>query len=188
LTQAQLDQQQSITNQAQVHTGWTYTLTFCDLLAILGVIVGLVGIGIAIWQYQKAKDADEAVADYKKRLFRQQSALRFSEIAPKGVLLAGRIRIKDWQVCAELSTTIGAALANASGFCADLIMEEERSSLGLATDALEHILGNLPVDPNQAGPDGAAIQEMTKKCMLIVYGVERIAGRLKSLEDLGEST
>jgi hypothetical protein len=168
-------------------TQWQYTVTFCDILAILGLLIGIAGVGIAIYQTRKAASAQKAVEDFRQKLFLQRAALRFSELAPKTLLLVNRIRIKNWPECAELGTEIGAGLANATGFCSQLILTDERTSgsLELATDGLQYILEQLPVDPAQA-MDAQIIQEMTKKCMLIVYGVERIAGRLKSLDDPGE--
>jgi hypothetical protein len=166
---------------------WHYELTFCDILAILGLIVGVAGLWYARIQTNKAKSAEDAVADFRDQLHQQRAAGRFSDLAPRAVMLATRIRSKNWSECAGLGTEIGAGLANATGFCSDLISADEAPNLELATAALEFILHNLPIDETQV-LDGPAIQEMTKKCMVIVYAVGKIAGRLNSLNESGDPT
>jgi len=160
---------------------WSINLGVGDILGIVGILIGIVGIAIAVQQNRKAKSSDEAVADVREQLFKQKAAQRFSDIAPRAILLAGQIRSKAWSACAEVATAIGAELSNAVGFCSALIVEEEKSSLELATNAIEYLLQAIPVDQAQAA-DAGTIQEMTKRCMVIVYAVERIAGRLKSLD------
>lgn len=160
---------------------WSLTLSLGDIFGLIGLVIGGVGLWIAYLQYRKATAAKQAVDAYKTKLFKQRSAQRFSDIAPKAAMLAGQIRIRDWQACAESATEIGSALSNAVGFCSALIVEEEGASLELAGGAVEFILEALPIDAAQ-GPDAAAIKELTKKCMIVVYAVERIAGRLKALD------
>ncbi len=169
-----------MTTSAQA-PAWSLTLSLGDIFGLIGVVIGVIGLWIAYLQYRKASAAEQAVDAYKKKLFKQQSAQRFSDIAPRAAMLAGQIRIKDWQACAESATEIASALSNAAGFCSSIIIEEERASLELAAGAVEFILEALPVDAVQS-PDAAAIKELTRKCMLVVYGVERISGRLKALD------
>ena len=42
----------------------------------------------------------------------------------------------------------------------------------------------LPVDGQQL--EAGVVQEMTRKCMIIVYTLEKVAGRLKSLDEWEE--
>ncbi len=160
---------------------WSINLGVGDITGIVGIVIGIAGIAIAVQQYRKAASADNAVAGVREQLFKQKAAQRFSDIAPKAILMAGQIRSKSWPSCAEIGIAIGATLSNAVGFCSALIVEEEKSSLELATDAIEYLLQAIPVDETQA-VDAGTTQEMTKKCMVIVYAVERIAGRLKALD------
>jgi hypothetical protein len=165
-------------------TAWHLSLGVSEIIGLVGLVFGLVGVGFAIQQNRKAKSADIAVAEFRSKLFKQRVAQQFSDIAPKAVALAGQIRAKDWPGCAELATTAGAGLSNATGFCARLITEDERESLELAASSLEYILEALPVDGQQL--EAGVVQEMTRKCMIIVYTLEKVAGRLKSLDEWEE--
>jgi hypothetical protein len=161
---------------------WSLTLNTSDVIGIIGVIVGLAGLTVAYLQYKKAESAEAAVGAIRQKLFRQQAAQRFSNIAPEVLSLAGQIRIRNWQNCSELGTAIGAKLANAAGFCADLkILASETEVLKLASDAVQFILASIPVEePDAVGPE--TVQEMTKRCMSILFGVERISGLLKATD------
>jgi hypothetical protein len=166
---------------------WTLSLNASDVIGIVGAIFGLVALYIAYLQYRKASSAESAVKEIRQKLFRQQAAQRFSDIAPKVILLSGQVRIKNWQSCAEIATEIGAKLANAVGFCADLkTIEHERELLQASTDAVQYIWGALPVE--EAQTDAQTVQEMTNKCILILFTVEQVAGRLKATESSEETT
>ncbi len=166
---------------------WTLSLNASDLIGIIGVVIGLAGLVVAYLQYQKARSERQAVREIRQKLFRQQAAQRFSDIAPRVVLLSGQVRIRNWQNCAEIATEIGAKLANAAGFCSDLkIIEDQKGLLQLSSDAVQFILAGLPIEEGQL-IDAVAVQEMTKKCILILFGVEQIAGRLKATDPSEET-
>lgn len=168
-------------------TPWSVSLNASDIIGIVGVIVGFIGAWVAIVHYRRTESAEAAVRDIRQRLFRQQAAQRFSDIAPRVVQLAGQVRIKDWQNCAEFATEIGAKLANAIGFCSDLkTIEGERELLQASTEAVQYIWGALPVEEVQI--DRETMQEMTKKCILILFTVEQVAGRLKASDSSEEAT
>jgi hypothetical protein len=171
----------------QPNPPWSVSLNASDIIGIVGAIIGLAGLWIAYLQYRKAKSAESAVREIRQKLFRQQAAQRFSDISPRVVLLSGQIRIKNWQSCAEIATDIGAKLANAVGFCSDLkTIEREQEFLQASTDAVQFILGTLPLEEAQIDPQ--IVQEMTKKCILMLFTVEQVAGRLKATDSSEETT
>jgi hypothetical protein len=170
---------------------WSVSLNASDVIGIAGVIVGLIfgvaGVWIGVLQFRRAKSAESAVREIRQKLFRQQAAQRFSDIAPRVVLLSGLVRVKSWQSCAESATEIGAKLANAVGFCADLkTIEGEWEFLQASKNAVQYILASIPVEDVPIDPQ--TVQEMTTRCMLILFAVEQVAGRLKASDSSEEST
>ena len=163
---------------------WAWKLGVCDIISIVSIVIGLVSLYVAYVQYRKALSSEEAVQKYKKQLYRQRAAQRFSEIAPKAVTLANEIRSKGWDSSAARVVEIAAALGNAEGFCAALIRGNERQDLEVAANAVKYIAENIPLDAAQ--PEGEVVRQMGTQCFVILYSINQIAGRLKS-EDVVES-
>ena len=72
-------------------------------------------------------------------------------------------------------------LINAAGYCSPLMNEDDKANLDLAANALKYLLESIPVDSNPMPAE--AFREMTKHSIAILFAIERLAGRMKSLDE-----
>src|SRR5271167_219432 len=151
------------------------TVGWRDLLTLVGIAIGVIGIIIAVQQNRKAETATEAVRKIKQTLFRQKAAQHFGSVEPKAFLLSGAIRARKWDDAADLATQVGAMLINAAGYCSPLMNEDDKANLDLAANALKYLLESIPVDSNPMPAE--AFREMTKHSIAILFAIERLAGR-----------
>ena len=157
------------------------TLDWRDFLTIIGLIIGVAGIAIAIQQTRKADSASIAVKKIRMTLFRQKAAQHFGALEPKAILLSGAIRARKWDDGAELATSVGAMLVNAAGYCSPLMNEDDKANLELAANGLKYIIENLPVGDSTIPAN--IFQELTKQSVSMLFAIERLAGRMKSLDE-----
>jgi hypothetical protein len=178
--------------QAQAHaqnpaqTPWTANLGWRDLLAITGLLVGVVGLVIGWSQYKKAESATEAVRKVRRTLFRQRASQHFSALGPKALLLSSAIRGSRWDEAADLSTVVGAMLVNAAGYCSPLMNAEDNTNLELAAGGLRYLSENLPFGANVV--EAATLVQMRARCVTILFSIERISGRMRSLDEFEEQS
>lgn len=176
--------QVQVQSQNPTQADWTVNLGWRDFVAIAGVLIGIAGLVVAWLQYQKAETARQAVRQVRTTLFRQKGAQHFTALEPKALLLSTAIRARRWDEAAELSAVIGAMLVNAAGYCSPLMNAEDNANLELAATGLRYLSENLPIDSNPIDP--AIFLQMRTHCVTILFNVERISGRLRSLDEFEE--
>jgi hypothetical protein len=150
-------------------------------VAIAGVLIGVAGLVIAWFQFQKAESAGQAVRQIRTTLFRQKAAQHFTTLEPKAILLSNAVRGRRWDEASDLSTVVGAMLVNAAGYCSPLMSTDDNASLELAATGLRYLSENLPIDNNAVDP--AIFLLMRTHCVTILFNIERIAGRMRSLDE-----
>jgi hypothetical protein len=173
--------QTQVQSQSPATSDWTVNLGWRDFVALAGVLIGIAGLVIAWFQYKKAESAGQAVKQVHKTLFRQKAAQHFTALEPKAILLSNAVRGRRWDEAAELSTVVGAMLVNAAGYCSPLMNVEDNANLELAATGLRYLSENLPIDSNPI--DQAIFLPMRTHCVTILFNIERIAGRMRSLDE-----
>ena len=161
---------------------FSVTLDWQDGATIAGLILAVAGFVVAYMQWRKAKSAKEAENDLRRTLHRQRAAQFFNDMARDASVLSARVRERDWHQTAEIATRLGGSIANASGFCGTLMSPKEHDTLELAANGLKALIDDMPV--GEGDVDDPTVKGMMSQCIVIVYGVQQIAGRMKYLDEL----
>jgi hypothetical protein len=159
--------------------GRTFSLSISDVIAVAGIL-------LAIDQYRKNRSASRAVRQLKRSLLKQRSSQYFEELSRKAATLSSTLRSRNWAEVAELATQIGGLISSAASFSQKLILDEERNELHLAATSLKAIWEGIPANPQHQDVTDDKIKELMSHCMVIVYGVDRVGGRMRYLGELEE--
>jgi|HubBroStandDraft_3_1064219.scaffolds.fasta_scaffold158145_1 hypothetical protein len=159
--------------------GRTVSLSISDIVAV-------VGISLAVIQYRKNRTARQAVGQLKRSLLKQRSSQYFDELSRKAAILSSSLRSRNWAQVSELATQLGGLISSAAGFSQTLILEDEREELRLAASSLRAIWAGIPVNPEHQEITDDKVQELMGHCIIIVYAVDRVGGRMRYLGELEE--
>jgi len=160
--------------------GYELKISVSDVLTLVAFL-------FAWLQYRGKKEADGAVANLKRTILKQRAAQHFDDLSRSAVQLSGSLRGKDWQQVAEITTKLGALVASAVGFGGEkLMVAGEKEELTVAADAITFIWNAIPTTDDPVEDD--LVKELMRKCMVIVYAIERVGGRIKYLEELEETS
>jgi hypothetical protein len=152
-----------------------FRITVSDVLAVAGIL-------IAWQQYKSAKNAKQLVAETRRSMFKQRAAQHFNDISNKAGQLAGAVRGRNWDQATEVATALGGLVSSASGFADKIMLEGEKGSLTIAADSIKFILDQIPIGEHEL--DANVLRAMISQCTLIVYAVERVAGRMRYLGEI----
>jgi hypothetical protein len=155
----------------------TTSLTISDILVIVGFLLA--------WdQYRKKVTASAAVVQLKRTMLKQRSVQYFDELSRKAAMLSAALRSKNWDEVSELVTQLGGLISSASGFSQVLILESENEELTRAGASLKLIWDGIPVNPQAEALSDEQIKGLMKHCILIVYAIEKVGGRMKYIGEL----
>jgi hypothetical protein len=153
------------------------TMTVSDILAIVGFLLA--------WdQHRKKVTASSAVAQLKRTLLKQRSSQYFDELSRKAATLSAVLRSKSWAEVSQLVTQLGGLISSASGFSQVLMLEEENEELTRDAASLKLIWDGIPVGAEAVSDE--QIKELMKHCIIIVYAVEKVGGRMKYIGELAD--
>lgn len=159
--------------------GHNVSVSISDILAAASLL-------LAFDQWRKNRTAQQAVHQLKTSLFKQRSSQYFDELSRKAATLSSSLRSRDWAEVSKLATELGGLISSAAGFSHKLILEDEKDELQLAMTSVKAIWGGIPVSPEQQAVNDDKIEKLMEHCMVIVYAVDRVGGRMKYLGEVEE--
>jgi hypothetical protein len=163
----------------------TITLDWRDGIAILSVLFGLGSLVVAYYEHRRAESARGAEKRVRLTLYRQRAAQFFGTMSRDAAHLASLLRGREWPDAAELGTSLGGSISNATGFCGKLMVDTEKESLELAAKNLREVLEAVPLAEQQ--PTDEIVRSMMDKCIVVVYGIQQITGRMQYLDELEDA-
>lgn len=159
--------------------GQNVSVSLSDIIAVVGIL-------FAYDQYRKNRTARQAVDHLKRSLLKQRSSQYFDELSRKPATLSSALRSRNWVEVSELVTQLGGLVSSAAGFSQKLILQDEKDELRLAMTSLKTIWEGIPPNPAHQEVNDDKIQMLMGHCMVIVYAVDRVGGRMKYLGELEE--
>ncbi len=155
-------------------------LTFWGfVLNILGLIVGIVGVGLAVRSHMKLKDAQTAKKGTERKLFHHMAAQQFDEIGRTAAEIILRLRGGDVRSASGLATELKLSLGKALGSWSRLMEGSERDKVEVAMKSADEILQQLPAagGPEPIAPERA--QSAVGHAGFIMAVAGEIGGRLR---------
>lgn len=149
------------------------------ILNALGLIVGFVGIGIAVLSSRKLKDARAAKKSTQNKLFCHIAAEQFNEMSRKTVAIEMLLRSNNIERVPEVATELQLSLGNAMGSWTNLLKGPEIDKIEVANGHIIHILELLPLGGAEAQVQQDRLQEIIGFSRFIGAVTAEIAGRLR---------
>jgi hypothetical protein len=165
-----------VTVLAQVFSR-SVTVSISDILTLGAAL-------LALDQYRKNRASSRSVADLKASLFKQRSSQYFDDISRKAATLSSTLLSRNWPEASRILTELGGLVSSVSGFSGALMVEDEKRDLDAATKSLRAILDGIPVNPNAPEVPDDRIKELMQHCMVVVYAVERVGGRIRYIGEV----
>ncbi len=110
----------------------------------VGLLVGIVGVGIAVWSNQKLQSARAAKRATQDKLFCHIAAEQFNDISRTAVDIELSLRSKNREPVPRLATELQLSLGNALGSWTQLLRGPEIDKIEVATKNIVRILELLP--------------------------------------------
>jgi hypothetical protein len=154
-------------------------LSFDQYLGIAGLIVGIIGVAIAVRSDQKMKTAREAEKQIERKFVHYMAAQEFEKLAMEAVTIVGKIRGREWGLVAEMADSIGPSLGQVRGARTRLLQPLERDKLDGAAISIQQFTESLPLGGGEAEVSAERVQTMISQCRALVDVASELAGRLR---------
>ncbi|SRR6266571_823164 len=138
------------------------------ILGIAGLVVGIIGIGLSFLSYQKMKTAREAEKEIERKFMHYMAAQEFGELALAVVVIAGKLRRREWEDVADLAHKVSSSFGQARGARNRLLAPLERDKLDGAGIGLQKFIASLPIGANPADIPIEQMQTMISQCQMLV--------------------
>lgn len=164
------------------------TLTFDQYLGIAGLVVGIVGVALAVRLEQKSRTAQEAERRIERKFMHYMAAQEFEKLAMEAVGIMGKIRVRDWGLVPQLADKIGPALGQVRGARNRLLQPLERDRLDAAALNIQQFIDSLPLSGQEGSLTEPQIQTMVNQCRPLADVASEVAERLgvESIEQTEE--
>ena len=160
-------------------------MTFDHFIGVLGLLVGIIGIILAVRSDRKLKSAEQAKKRVERKFEQYMAARQFDKVATDGLALMQQIRTAGWQSASAAANTIGTDLLKARGAYARLLTGLEQDKLDVAVAEFQQFIISLP-QAGQPQPTSQQIQTMVSQCLVLVLTASELGGRL-GVESMSES-
>jgi hypothetical protein len=149
------------------------------ILNAVGLLVGIVGIGIAVRSNQKLQGARAAKRATQNKLFCHIAAEQFNEMSRTAVEIELLLRSNNREPVPRLATELQLSLGNALGSWTQLLRGPEIDKIEVATKNIVRILELLPLGGFEAQLQEDRLQEIIGFGRFISAVTAEIAGRLR---------
>lgn len=159
-------------------------MPFYHIIGLLELLIGTVGIVLAVRSERKLKTALQAKARVERKFTQYMGAQEFQKLAINGLAIIQDIRNGAWPSVAVTAGTVNLDLLQARGARGRLLSSLERDKLDAAVNAMQHFNLSLPLAA-QPPMTNEQIQTMILQCQELVDLASELAGRL-SVESMSE--
>jgi hypothetical protein len=153
-------------------------LTFDHVLAVAGLVVGVIGLFVGVRSDRKMKAAQEAKREIESKFMNYLAAQEFQKLALETVSIMSKIRSREWDLVEKLAHSIAPALGQARGARSRLLGQLEKDKLDGAAVDIQRFLDSLPLSNRDVVVSDDQIQRMLYRCRSLVDVASEIAGRL----------
>ncbi len=142
-------------------------MLFDHFIGVLGLLVGIIGIFLAVRSDRKLRTAEQARKRVERKLKQYMAAQEFQKLATDGLGLMREVTAGAWQSATTMANRIGADLLKTRGGHAPLLTTLERDKVG------------------QPQLTAQQTQAMISPCLTLAHTASELAGRL-GVESMSE--
>lgn len=154
------------------------------LTGVLGLLVGIIGIILAVRSDRKLKTTEQARRRVERKFKQYMAAQEFQKLTTDGLGLMQEVTAGSWQSATAIANRIGADLLKARGGHAPLLTTLERDKLDVAVAEFQQFIVSLP-QGGQPPPTAAQTQAMISRCLTLAHTASELGGRL-GVESMSE--
>jgi hypothetical protein len=155
---------------------------------LAGLIVGIVGVGLAVRSHSKLRTARQAVKAAERKLFCHMAAEDFGEIARQASEVIPLLGRRDWNSLTKLSTEISRSLGDAKGRWEYMLKPLDRDQLDAATENIQDFSIAVPGLMQHEEIVELEIRAIISTWQTVLSVSSYLSGRLRRqyLQDSGE--
>jgi hypothetical protein len=154
-------------------------LNFNNVLSVIGLAIGIVGVALSVFSYQKMRTAREAEKDIERKFMHYSATQEFEKLAVEATAIMDKVARREWGPATEQAHGISSALAQARGARMRLLEPLEKDKLDGAGIDLQHFMASLPLPGQNVEVPVEQIQVMLSQCVTLANIASELAGRLR---------
>ena len=158
------------------------------IINLAGLVVGTVGVGLAVHSNSKLRTAREAVKAAERKLFCHMAAEDFGEIARQASEVIPLVGRRDWNLLPKLAIDVSNSLGDAKGRWEYILKPLDRDQLDAAIDSIQNFGAAVPGLTQRGDLTDAEMRAIIGTWQTLLSISSYLSGRLRRqhLQDSGE--